>query len=70
MKPTANIWHDKNGFVRAMVLANDNPLLDVTETPLYTAHQIADFVRGLYFDDDFSIVGTAAKTIADKIEEI
>lgn len=40
-------------------------------TRLYTAHEIADFVRGLYFDDNF-IKGwdkSVFAEIADKIEE-
>jgi len=40
-------------------------------TPLYTAHEIANFVKGLYFDDDFP-VGTGKSVfaeIADKIEK-
>ncbi len=41
--------------------------------PLYTAHEIADFVKGLYFDDNFHLETGHTKTsvfaqIADKIE--
>jgi len=36
--------------------------------PLYTAHEIAEFVRKLYFDEDFLPENPYAG-IADKIEE-
>lgn len=71
MKHTANLWRDQDGNARGLVLANDNPLLDVTVTPLYTAHEIADFVKGLYFDDDFRLdkdIPVFAQ-IAEKIEK-
>lgn len=36
--------------------------------PLYTAHEIADFVKGLYFDDNFR-GHKEYYEIAEKIEE-
>jgi len=42
--------------------------------PVYTANEIGNFIRGLYFDDDFKtypihIVGSIFSEIADKIEK-
>ena len=41
----------------------------VKVTNLYTAHEIADFVRGLFDADDLSISGKVAFAIAERIEE-
>lgn len=40
MKPVANLWRDKDGSTRALVVCNDNPLMDVDVTHLFTEEQV------------------------------
>ena len=44
---------------------------EVIQEPLYTAHEIASFIRKLYFDDNFRLDDSKNRfaQIADKIEE-
>jgi len=48
-----------------------NAMLKADITNLYTAAEIADFVKGLYFDDDFRLDKNRPvfAQIAEKIEE-
>lgn len=70
MKPTAYKWKNSEGIG---FLSHDNaPMLASGEpTLLYAIHDVADFIRGLYFDDNF-IKGwdkSVFAEIADKIEK-
>jgi hypothetical protein len=70
MKRTANLWKDSTG-VRGIVMEPTDPKADIKSTPLYTLHDVADFIRGLYFDENF-IKGwdkSVFTEIADKLEE-
>jgi hypothetical protein len=52
MKPTLYKYINENGAV--YIEDEDIDIkVGVTKIPLYTAHEIANFVRGLYFDSRF-----------------
>jgi len=77
MKPIAFLWNIPNMPLDAKnprYLYFYDPSDAATEIfkkdviPLYTAHEIAEFIRGLYFDDNFRGVMRCAD-LADKIEE-
>ena len=76
MKPTAYKWTEEGNGMASGLFDEPQPPIFTEEKaiPLYTAHQIADFVRGLYFDDtlqDGTLTGKSIFTIiADKLEEI
>ncbi len=73
MKPSAYMYeYEGTGIVRSsMKHPNefDRTLAREFITHLYTAHEIADFVRGLYFDDSSTPSDYTISKIADKIEE-
>ena len=56
MKPTACTWKDKAGNKHVLpaeqTCHNNWPI-----TPLYSIHEVADFIRGMYFDEiELSII--------------
>lgn len=74
MKPTAYLSKNPAYLYFLDPSLVSNAMLKEDITNLYTAHEIADFVKGLYFDDDWSLDTGYTKTsvfaqIADKIEE-
>lgn len=74
MKPTAWLKIQDGTvkvFFHADLEANTPKEGSFSMTPLYTKQEIADFVKGLYFDDDFRLGNQKSMVaqIADKIEE-
>ena len=69
MKPTAYLSKNPAYLYFKDPSLVSNAMLEEDITRLYTAHEIAEFVRGLYFDDDFKVGSPPFMAIADKIEK-
>ena len=54
MKPTACTWKDKAGN-KHVLLAEQTCHNNWPITPLYSIHEVADFIRGMYFDEKVKV---------------